>query len=253
MDKDQPEAVFTTVFCEAGGRMPPGLTHAVDALLCAAQDLDYPMLDKTALTNRVQGAVRQYQEAQTGADPMLLRIALSHGANITLHSRLHEPPTSRGVAVRPWPSGIRRCGYKYEPWDTMRGLTREARSSGFAGFLLVDANQTIIDADAATPLWIDAMGRVYIPDPILGGVRSNTVKRLCDAAERVGSHPLNRLRLGSFGPADVFRRGGLLLAGTGLGVLRVEEVNGRAVTPSPDAFVTLQAIEETFLGLITQP
>ena len=253
MDKDQPEAVFTTVLCEAGGRMPPGLTHAVDALWQAAKASGYALREKSDLTSRVLAALRQFQDTQRGTAPMLLRISLSPGADLSLHARLHEPPNSRTVAVRPWPSGIRRCGFKIEPWHEMRVLTREARSSGLAGFLLVDANQIIVDADAATPLWVDATGVVHIPDPLLGGVRSNTVKQLCVAAERVGSHPLNRLQPGSFSPSDVLRRGGLLLVGTGLGVRRIESVDGCELAPSHEALVTIQAIGETFHGLITQP
>ena len=234
--------------------MPPGLTHAVDALWQAAKASGYALREKSDLTSRVLAALRQFQDTQRGTAPMLLRISLSPGADLSLHPRLHERPnSSRTVAVRPWPSGIPKCGFKVEPWHEMRVLSREARSSGLAGFLLVDANQIIVDADAATPLWVDATGVVHIPDPLLGGVRSNTVKQLCVAAERVGSHPLNRLQPGSFSPSDVLRRGGLLLVGTGLGVRRIESVDGCELAPSHEALVTIQAIGETFHGLITQP
>jgi len=112
-------------------------------------------------------------------------------------------------------------GTKHGDWAPYRSAKAAAESAGCDVALLIH-NHAIVDADRATPMLLDEDGTVWLPSSDEGGVQGIVAEHLAERLPSAG-YPVQRGRLNE---RLVARCRELVVVGTGLGVARVDAVDG---------------------------
>lgn len=115
-------------------------------------------------------------------------------------------------------------GTKHGDWTPYRSARETAETAGCDVALLIH-DRAIVDADRATPMLLDEDGTVWWPSSDEGGVQGVVAEHLARRLPAAG-YPVQRGRLNE---RLVARCRELVVVGTGLGVARVEAVDGEPV------------------------
>ncbi len=121
----------------------------------------------------------------------------------------------------------RTNGCKHGDWGAYRQALQSAVDAGCDAALLIHEH-AIVDADRATPILLDEDGTVWMASESDGGVDGITAA-LFERELKGNGFPVNRGRLNE---RLVARCHELILVGTGMGVCRVESIDGEQVGSS---------------------
>ena len=121
----------------------------------------------------------------------------------------------------------RTNGCKHGDWGAYQQALEAARAAGCDAALLIHEH-AIVDADRGTPLLLDEDGTVWVPSESDGGVDGITAA-LMERRLKENGFPVSRGRLNE---RLVARCHELILVGTGMGVCRVDSIDGEPVGSS---------------------
>lgn len=121
----------------------------------------------------------------------------------------------------------RTNGCKHGDWGAYKQAHQAAMAVGCDAALLVHEH-AIVDADRATPLLLDEDGTVWVPSEADGGVDGIT-SALMERELKDNGFPVSRGRLNE---RLVARCHELILVGTGMGVCRVDSIDGEDIGSS---------------------
>lgn len=121
----------------------------------------------------------------------------------------------------------RTNGCKHGDWGAYQQAHQSAVAAGCDAALLVHEH-AVVDADRATPLLLDEDGTVWVPSESDGGVDGITAA-LMERELKQHGFPVSRGRLNE---RLVARCHELILVGTGMGVCRVDSIDGESIGSS---------------------
>jgi branched-subunit amino acid aminotransferase/4-amino-4-deoxychorismate lyase len=118
----------------------------------------------------------------------------------------------------------RIAGTKHAAWQPYHDARVHAKSRGADVALLIDED-IIVDADCASPILLDSDGVAYFSAAGSGAVDSLTLRALSGAVLAAGI-PLRPARLTR---TMVARCSELIVVGSGIGVVRIVDIDGQLV------------------------
>ena len=141
-----------------------------------------------------------------------------------------------------WPENIK--GTKHGDWEPYKKARKKAIDAGAHIALFVE-DEAVTDADRATPILLDVDGTVWIADSLNGGVDSITASIITNSLEDNGI-PINRGRLHQklIGRAMEF-----IVVGSGIGVARIDDIDGQKIGSMKDGILTKTATEVLHIAL----
>ncbi len=225
MSQDPFSSVFSTLAWD-GKRNLAFLQEHLDRMKRHAERLDIklPINLKEEVENSL-GDLAKCDETNA-MPPGLVTVRVTEDGDVLVSSRTNAKYRSRGsvisVAAPKWSSRIR--GTKHGAWEAYLEAKKLARKSGADAAILVEEG-AVIDADRATPVILDWDGTIWIADDGQGGVDSVTLKLILPELENSGI-PVNKGRLHE---KMIGRCREMILVGTGIGVMKIEEIDGQKI------------------------
>lgn len=158
--------------------------------------------------------------------PSLVTIRVTEEGDFQISSRANtkyrNAVSAISVSAPIWTKRVR--GTKHGAWQPYLDAKMRARNSGADVALLID-NGAIIDADRATPVLLDQDGTLWVADNKQGGVDSISLQIILPELKNAGI-PVNKGRLHE---KMIGRAKEIILVGTGIGVVRIEEIDGQTI------------------------
>lgn len=158
--------------------------------------------------------------------PSLVTIRVTEEGDFQISGRANtkyrNTVSAISVTAPIWSKRVR--GTKHGAWQPYLDAKKHARKSGADVALLID-NGAIIDADRATPVLLDQDGTLWVADNKQGGVDSITLQIILPELEKAGM-PVNKGRIHE---KMIGRAKEIILVGTGIGVVRIEEIDGQEI------------------------
>jgi branched-subunit amino acid aminotransferase/4-amino-4-deoxychorismate lyase len=219
--------VFTTVRVDANGKVADWPAH-MSRLQAHAKRLRFPLPDLPYLTIKGeggQGLARIAYRPEDGAWKVTQRPLGVHDEAVDAVT--HPAPR--------W--NERTNGCKHGHWDAYQEAKSIAEQNGCDVALLVH-DHAIVDADRATPLLLDEDGTVWMAPLSDGGVEGIAAAVLEAALPTLG-FPVVRGRLNE---RTVARCAELVVVGTGMGVCRIDSIDGEPVGDSTALSTTCQTV-----------
>jgi len=217
VDGEPPSLVFTTCRFNESGQVLAWNLH-LRRLEEAAEKVRCPKPDASSLLEALQSSINEH-----GPREGLARLEWTSQGVVNCETRdvqsFHSPLVAITHPAPQWPRRFQ--GIKHGSWEQYLKAAKSAKSAG-ADIALLVHNQTIVDADRATPLLLDENGLAYSPGPEQGGVASITLSLVTEHLESNGI-PLRRAFLTD---EMLFRCKELVVVGTGIGVLPIGEIDG---------------------------
>jgi branched-subunit amino acid aminotransferase/4-amino-4-deoxychorismate lyase len=135
-----------------------------------------------------------------------------------------EPP-SGVLGIGPWQASTPEVfpnHFKAAVYMTTRKIFREHPE--WTDILRLDAKGYVVDGGSSTPLWFD--GRKVCAAPLgLGGLASVTRIKVLGLCQEMGI-PIAEKR---WKPTDALKKGEVIMAGSGVGVMGITHMNGKKV------------------------
>ena len=225
MTQDPFSSVFSTLAWDGKGNLAFLQDH-LDRMNRHAERLDIklPINLKEEIENSL-GDLDKCDETNA-MPPGLVTVRVTEEGDVLVSSRTNAKYRSRGsvisVAAPKWSSRVR--GTKHGAWQPYLEAKNIARKSGADAAILVDEG-AVIDADRATPVILDQDGTIWIANDRQGGVDSVTLKIILPELMNSGM-PVNKGRLHE---KMIGRCREMILVGTGIGVMKIEEIDGQRI------------------------
>ncbi len=163
---------------------------------------------------------------ETTLDVGLMRIEWSADGKLSIHIRanpeIRGPVSAISVPAPRWPRRFR--GIKHGAWSAYVTARDTAERTGSDIALLIH-DYSIVDGDRCTPILLDEDGVAYAPGEEQGAVESVTLTLIEHELESAGI-PLRTAWL----TEELVRRcRELVVVGTGIGALAIEEIDGHEI------------------------
>lgn len=136
----------------------------------------------------------------------------------------HDPqPQSGKVGISPWQASTREVfpnHFKAAVYMTTRKVFRDHPE--WADVLRLDDKGFVVDGGSSTPLWFDGT-KVCAPPLSLGGLESVTRMKVLNICGQIGMPVVEK----AWKPQDALKKGEVFMAGSGVGVMGVSQINGQ--------------------------
>jgi len=239
MEGDPFSSVFTTMPCDEYGNIAFLDAHLKRLKSHAGRlnlDIpdDFPERVSTAI-NELQGMVEN-----SAMPPNLATLRLTREGDVSISLRANENNTSpmKAISVPDPQWGDEIKGTKHGDWAPYKKAKQSAIEAGAHIALFVD-DEAVTDADRATPILLDNDGTAWIADARNGGVESVTASIIIPAIEKAGI-PINKGRLHQ---NLIGRAKELIVVGSGIGVVRINDIDGQSVGVNMDGILTKTAVK----------
>ncbi|MCS5537577.1 MAG: aminotransferase class IV [Candidatus Poseidoniaceae archaeon] len=239
MEGDPFSSVFTTMPCDEYGRIAFLDAH-LNRLKSHAERLNIDIPND--FHDLVTIAIGELQ-GSTNHSTMLSNLAtlrLTREGDVSIKLRVNEKHVSPMKAISvpdlQWADDIK--GTKHGDWAPYKKARQKAIEVGAHIALFVE-DEAVTDADRATPILLDNDGTAWIADARNGGVDSVTASLIIPALEKAGI-PINKGRLHQslIGRAKEF-----IVVGSGIGVVRINDIDGHAIGMNGDGILTKTAVK----------
>ena len=228
MSDERPgDSVFTTVAFRNSTVL--ALSAHEKRLIQFAEIARCPPLSSEVFRQSIHQGLKE-SNLETG----LMRIEWSVAGKLSVDTRknpmIRGPVSALSVSAPRWPRRFR--GIKHGAWSAYLTAMEDAERMGCDIALLIH-DHCIVDGDRCTPSLLDEDGVAYAPGEEQGAIASITLTLIENELESAGI-PLRTAWL----TEELVRRcRELVVIGTGIGVLAVEEIDGHEI-PVGDRLLT---------------